>query len=99
MNDIQVTAVTVKPGAVIFKRPGWRGPEFAIEVLYTLTDRRIVPTYTSATRKKDVLERVERENRSAAAGAMSCQIETNGCVGMTTTRYTIGAHGLTPQTA
>lgn len=96
-TDIRITKVTVQPGAVITKRTTNSGRKgFGIEVIYTLENGQEIPSTTTRERKKDVLPTVERENLSAAAGAMSANFGDDGRFWGTCTRYTIGLHGLVP---
>ena len=94
MKEIKIIKVEVKPGATITKGMTMRGPGFAIRVNYTLDGGRVIESYAYAQRKKDVLPRVERENRSAAAGAMSASFNDKGEFWGTVQDYALESSGL-----
>jgi hypothetical protein len=97
MDYTQITGM--EPQGAIYKSQRHGRPVFMIDATYTFEDGRTAKGSIYCDRKKDVPRTIEREQRAIAAGAMSGQIDADGTLGMTCTRYTIGTGGLVPSTS
>lgn len=93
----EVKIVKVRAHGEIFKVPmrySSGKPGFGICVVYTAEDSREFDSTVSTDRKKDVMNRVAREQQSAEAGAMEATIE-DGRLVCTCTKWSIGLSGAT----
>ncbi len=97
MKKVLITAVTAIPGAVVSKgmthslRPG-----FVLPVSYTLADGSTIQSSVRTERKKDLQGSLERQQKSAAAGAMAAQFNDNGEFWGTVQTYGSLSEGLKP---
>lgn len=78
MTEIQITKIEPKDGQIIKGRTHSGRMGFLMQVTYTLADGRLIDSWSSEERKKDLPRSIERDRESIAAGTLKANFSDDG---------------------